>query len=82
MAEGHLEVLGGKDPLAELEPGEIDQQRDWEHERRDGRGLGRDHQSPGRHRGEGGADHAGGVLRGDRSHGERSEQGGGDDDPE
>ena len=73
VAEGHLEVLAGEDPLADLEGDDVGDQRHREDERRHDGCFARQYESPRRHGGEGRADHAGGVLGGDRPRTERAE---------
>ena len=74
--------FSGKDLLADLECDDVGDERHREGECRHRCCFARDYESPRRHGREGRADHARGVLGGDRPHGERSEQYGGDHDAE
>ena len=57
MPEGHLEMLAGEDPLADLEADHGSEQCHREHERRSDRSFGCQHQASGGRGGEGGPDH-------------------------
>ena len=81
MADGHLGVLTGENPLAELEAHHVAEQGHRECERGHRGGLGRQHEVAGGHGGERRPDHPGGVLQGHRAHGECAEDHGGDHDP-
>ena len=79
MREGHLEVPGCKDPLAEFETDDIREQSKREHERRRNRRFGGQHPASGRRGREGGPDHAGRVLRRHTANAKRCEQHGADE---
>jgi hypothetical protein len=82
MADGHLGVLTGEDSLAELEARHVAEQGHREGERGHRGGLGRQHEVAAGHSDERRPDHPGGVLGGDRLHGECAEDHRSDHDPD
>ncbi len=80
MTEGHLEMLGGEDPLSDFEADHRSQQRHREHERRRDRSLGTQDHPSGGSGDEGGPDHPRHVLGRHGPYAQRREQNGTDED--